>query len=69
MSWKVVVWCHDCMNQDPYGCFDGESSTYDERFSTQAEAEAFAEARRRDHGSPWQYDVETDDRSQENNGL
>ena len=58
MSWKVIVWCTDCGNgQDPMGCFDGGSEVVG-IFPTEAEASAFAGARRIEHGSPWQHDVE-----------
>lgn len=60
MSWKVVVFCQDCgSGQDPDGCFDGDSQTFEERFATKEEAEAFAERQRIEVMSfPWQYDVE-----------
>lgn len=56
-AFNVIVWCHDCGNgQDPYGCFNGGQELVGS-FPTEAEAEAFADKKRKKRPAPWQYDV------------
>ena len=63
--YQVRISCSDCTNQDPQGCFDGDTELLVEEwpnetvklFSTKEEAEHAGYDATRDCG-PWTFDIE-----------
>lgn len=65
MSYRIRVWCSDCINVDPLGCFDGGSvyATGEDfvtilEWPTRENAEDIRDQLVRERGSPWVYEVE-----------
>lgn len=56
MRYRYRLWCHDCTDEDPQGCFDGGTQTSEETFDTPGEA-ADAGADYVDDVGPWDYEV------------
>jgi hypothetical protein len=43
MKYRIKLWCRDCVNEDPAGCFNGETEIQEEQFDNVEDAEKFGD--------------------------